>query len=150
MDMMYNHLVLNPAKSEKDDYIEPLAKVARARDFKKEKTMKLRKRGLDLISRGKVGIVLLCGGEGSNLNFDHPKGTYNIGLHSQKSLFEIFADKLLRISELAKTTCGVTSRKPCLVRVYIMTNEKNHDEVISFFKQNRFFGLGIDTVSFFS
>ena len=44
-------------------------------------------KGLDLIKKGKVACVILAGGQGSRLGFDHPKGMYNIGLPSNKSIF---------------------------------------------------------------
>ncbi len=45
-------------------------------------------------------MVLLSGGQGSRLGFEHPKGIYNIELPSGKSLFEYFANKIARISEI--------------------------------------------------
>ena len=43
--------------------------------------------GLELIKQGAVNCVILAGGQGSRLGFDHPKGMYNIGLKSEKSIF---------------------------------------------------------------
>ena len=43
--------------------------------------------GNQLILKGEVGVVILAGGQGSRLGFDGPKGKYNVGLPSKKSLF---------------------------------------------------------------
>jgi len=36
--------------------------------------------GLDVIKNGKIACVILAGGSGSRLGFNHPKGMYDIGL----------------------------------------------------------------------
>jgi len=43
----------------------------------------------------------LSGGQGTRLGFEHPKGMYNIGMPSGKSLFEYFANKIARICEIS-------------------------------------------------
>jgi len=40
-----------------------------------------------LIQMGKVGVVILAGGQGSRLGFKGPTGKFNVGLPSKKSFF---------------------------------------------------------------
>ena len=47
-----------------------------------------------------MAVIVLAGGQGSRLGFEHAKGIYNIKMPSQKSLFEYYALKIKRISSL--------------------------------------------------
>ena len=54
------------------DAVEVDEIAARADEFKKT--------GLEAIRAGKIGAVLLAGGQGTRLGYDQPKGTVNIGI----------------------------------------------------------------------
>src|SRR3954447_9755248 len=45
-----------------------------------------RKRGAESLVAGEIGVLLVAGGQGSRLGFDHPKGMYSIGPVSGASL----------------------------------------------------------------
>ncbi|KEP62189.1 UNVERIFIED_CONTAM: UTP-glucose-1-phosphate uridylyltransferase subfamily protein [Hammondia hammondi] len=63
-------------------------------------------RGLDLIREGRVAVLVLAGGDGTRLAFSGPKGQLPAGPLSRKSIFQIFAERLLRLSALAEEAAG--------------------------------------------
>jgi len=109
----------------------------------------LRRHGLELILSGKVGVLLLSGGEGTSLGFDHPKGMLKIGTPSGKFLYEYIANKISRICQIACETFGVNQTKSSIIW-YIMTNETNYEEITTFFSKNNYFGLGGSNLQFFN
>lgn len=98
-----------------------------------------RRTGEDLLRAGKVGVVLLAGGQGTRLGFPHPKGMFPIGPVSGKTLFEIFADQITAIS----------ARVGKSIPYMIMTSDGTHEETVSFFAEHDHFGLGQQNVFFF-
>ena len=96
-------------------------------------------KGLEAIKAGKVGAVLLAGGQGTRLGSDGPKGKYNIGLTKDVYIFE----------RLIRNLQDVTDKAGCYVPLYIMTSDKNNDETIAFFKEKSYFGYPEEYVKFF-
>jgi len=101
--------------------------------------------GLEAVGRGEVAACVLAGGQGTRLGFDGPKGCYDVGLDSKKTLFQIFCERIRRLAERGREAGGENSRVPFLV----MTSPLNHDVTIKFFKDNSYFGLQADDVWFF-
>lgn len=97
------------------------------------------KTGLAAIRAGKIGAVLLAGGQGTRLGSDGPKGKYNIGLTKDVFIFERLIRNLLDVAEKAG----------CFVPLYIMTSDKNHEETAAFFEEKNYFGYPKDFVKFF-
>ena len=50
--------------------------------------------GEKAIRDGKLAAVTMAGGQGTRLGHKGPKGTFDIGLDSHKSLFELLSDSL--------------------------------------------------------
>ena len=97
--------------------------------------------GMGLIRRGKLGVVLLAGGQGTRLGSSNPKGMYDIGLPSGKSLFELQGERLAKLAELS----GAKSAPAW----YVMTSPFTHDATVEFFKTHNHFGLNEKDVIFF-
>ena len=52
-------------------------------------------KGREAVAAGKLGVILVAGGQGTRLGFEHPKGMYPIGPVSGRSLFEIHVERIL-------------------------------------------------------
>ncbi|MBR6378465.1 MAG: UTP--glucose-1-phosphate uridylyltransferase, partial [Fibrobacter sp.] len=92
-----------------------------------------------LLGKGQVAAFLVAGGQGSRLGFDGPKGMFDIGLPSHKSLFQLQAERLLNLS------AQVGHPIPWC----IMTSPLNHEATVNFFTEHKFFGMDRDNIRFF-
>ena len=95
--------------------------------------------GESAIRAGKLAAVTMAGGQGTRLGHKGPKGTFDIGLESHKSLFELLSDSL---NEQGK-------KYDVIIPWFIMTSEENNDDTVDFFAKNRFFGYEKDKNIFF-
>ena len=86
--------------------------------------------GKKAIKAGELAVVTMAGGQGTRLGHSGPKGTFDIGLDSHKSLFELLCDS---IKEEAK-------KYDVQIPWFIMTSKENNKDTIEFFKKNKYFG----------
>jgi UDP-N-acetylglucosamine/UDP-N-acetylgalactosamine diphosphorylase len=98
-----------------------------------------RRRGERALREGRIGVVLVAGGQGTRLGFNHPKGLYEIGPVSRASLFQILLEKALAASR----------RFGAPIPLYLMTSPATHDETIAYLAQHNRFGLPAEDVTVF-
>jgi UDP-N-acetylglucosamine/UDP-N-acetylgalactosamine diphosphorylase len=96
-------------------------------------------RGQQALSAGHVGVILVAGGQGTRLGFEHPKGMYSIGPVSGASLFQILLEKIAARARVA----GMR------VPLYLMTSPATHEETVAYLTANENFGLPRDDVRVF-
>ena len=94
-----------------------------------------RLQGEALIHQGKVGCLILAGGQGTRLGYDGPKGAIPVTPVTGKSLFQLFCERIALAGEN--------------LPLAIMTSPSNHTQTVAFFKNHAFFGLDPSQVSFF-
>ena len=96
--------------------------------------------GEEALRAGRVGLLLVAGGQGTRLGYDGPKGAYPIGPISKRSLFAFHAEKIHNVQR----------RYGRVLPWYIMVSESNRDATRTFFKENGYFGLDAKDVYFFT
>jgi UDP-N-acetylglucosamine/UDP-N-acetylgalactosamine diphosphorylase len=88
---------------------------------------------------GRVAAFTVAGGQGTRLGYDGPKGTFAVTPLKQKTLFQVFAEKI--------KAAGLRYGKP--LHWFILTSHANHEQTEQFFVAHKFFGLDKGRVHFF-
>jgi UDP-N-acetylglucosamine/UDP-N-acetylgalactosamine diphosphorylase len=94
--------------------------------------------GARALREGRVGFVLIAGGQASRLRWDGPKGTFPIGPAGDRTLFQIHAEKI--------RAAGRRSGTP--PRLAVTTSPNSDAAIRSFFAARGHFGLPPERVSF--
>jgi similar to UDP-N-acetylglucosamine pyrophosphorylase len=136
-----NEIYLDSKKNitNKDFVIEPIKFIDKEKIDEKEYA-EYEKLGKDIIKSGKLAVVTMAGGQGTRLGHTGPKGTFDLGLESHKSIFEILCDTLKSKNE----RYGVS------VPWYIMTSDENNSETVEFFEKHNYFGYNKGDIFFFT
>jgi UDP-N-acetylglucosamine pyrophosphorylase len=87
--------------------------------------------GREMLAAGEVAVVVVAGGQGTRLGFDGPKGCYPVGPVTDRSLFQIHAEKVVAL----RRRYGVS------VPLYVMTSPQNQAETAAFFAEHDSFGV---------
>jgi UDP-N-acetylglucosamine/UDP-N-acetylgalactosamine diphosphorylase len=106
----------------------------------REKHVSMKQVGEAALKNGEVAIILVAGGQGTRLGHEGPKGTYPIGPASNRSLFQIHAEKVLALSLRYETN----------IPLLIMTSQENDQATRDFFAENAGFGIHRDHIHFFT
>ena len=92
--------------------------------------------GMKAVENGQVAALLLAGGQGTRLGFNGPKGMYDIGLPSGKTLFEFMSERIKKLGQLS-------GRGDKAIPFYIMTSPLNHKVTTEYFAKHDNFGIDV-------
>jgi UDP-N-acetylglucosamine/UDP-N-acetylgalactosamine diphosphorylase len=90
-----------------------------------------RRCGAEALAGGKVAVLLVAGGQGTRLGFEHPKGMFPIGPVSGCSIFQIHVEKVV----------ATAKRYGAPVPFYVMVSPATDRETREYFSANDRFGL---------
>ena len=123
---------ISPIKIEPINYIEK--EKLNVEEYEKYKLL-----GEKIIKENKYAVVTMAGGQGTRLGHNGPKGTYDFGLDTHKSIFEVLCEEL---KEGYK-------KYNVYIPWYIMTSKQNHEDTIKFFEEKKYFGYPKEEIMFF-
>lgn len=130
----FSEETVSPAE---DFHTEPLAALT-VREIESNRAV-YEKAGIEAIRAGKTAAVLLAGGQGTRLGFDHPKGLFNIGETRSLYIFECLFHNLKKTVEQAGAP----------FHFFIMTSKINDAETRAFLSEHGYFGYPEEYVHFF-
>ncbi len=136
---------LHAAQQDRNNYRELAAKAAEPPAFRLDSTKNrfspadARARGQQSLAAGEIGAILVAGGQGTRLGFDHPKGMFAIGPVSGRTLFQIHIEKIL----------ATARRYGVRIPLYLMTSPATHRETVAFMAAQDRFGMAAEDLHIF-
>ncbi|MDR1483997.1 MAG: UTP--glucose-1-phosphate uridylyltransferase [Planctomycetaceae bacterium] len=89
--------------------------------------------------KSKIGAIVVAGGQGTRLGFNHPKGLFPIGVVAGTLLIQIHFEKIVAISRRAGFN----------IPLAVMTSPATHTEIVNVLERNNYFGLDGNDVFIF-
>ncbi len=95
--------------------------------------------GRQALAAGRVGLILVAGGQGTRLGFDQPKSLFPIGPISQRTLIQMHCDRLLAISR----------RYQVRIPMFVMTSPATDAATRAYFAEHDRCGLAAEDLIIF-
>ncbi len=106
----------------------------------RERRERAQGKGEEALAAGRVAALVVAGGQGTRLGFPGPKGCFPIGPITQKTLFQLFAEKIAARARRHKTA----------IPWYILTSEGNRADIERYFQERSYLGIGRADTFFFT
>jgi len=103
-----------------------------------EYTEYLKNKGEKKIKEGGIAVCIVAGGQGTRLGFPYPKGMFPISPVKNKTLFQIFTEKVKKLSEIYNVN----------IPLLFMVNPESKGLIERFFSDNNFFGYRENIIFF--
>lgn len=133
---------IHPPTPQRDSVPEQLAPAdftpLPPKEVRDPRWIQARQTGEEALRAGRVCAFTVAGGQGTRLGFSGPKGTFGVTPVLKKSLFQVFAEKIIAANQRFETS----------IPWYILTSAINHGETTAFFESFDFFGLDRERVHF--
>lgn len=127
--------------------MEAGANVTRYVDVGEGKLRSWRTGGLELYNKQRVACIIMSGGLDSRMSVNGlPKGVLDLGLLSHKSIFQLYTERIRRVQHLAHRKF----KRVVNVPLYIMCNRQNREAIEDFYRDNNYFGIREQDVTFFT
>ena len=105
--------------------------------------------GFKAIVEGQCAVIILAGGQGTRLGFNRPKGCFNVGFPSQKSIYQLQIEKVMAVKRAAARALKVAEVHSIKIPIYFMTSTATHDATQQFLDSNDCFGYNAQEIKLF-
>merc|ERR1719184_182878 len=127
-------------KKHSDSLVEPISEemIGHA-DSPEEIIATWKLSGMEALAEGKVGVILLAGGQGTRLGSAKPKALFDLGLPSKKTLLQIQAERIRKMEDYSGGK----------IVWYVMASQATVNDIQDAFESSNYFGFDLDQVKIF-